>query len=176
MSEATADEAVEEEIDETGEESTEAAGKSGSKAKLLIIAGVALFVLLGGAGAYVFLFTDMFGGGGAHDEEVAEGSPAVIFYDLPEMVVNLQSGTKKKTYLKILLSLELDEDQDLTMLHKVLPRVVDQFHVYLRELRATDLHGSAGIYRLKEELLRRVATAARPVIIRDVLFKEMLVQ
>lgn len=175
MSEATADEAVEEEIDETGEESTEAAGKSGSKAKLLIIAGVALFVLLGGAGGYVFMFTDMFGGGG-HEEEVAEGAPAVIFYDLPEMVVNLQSGTKKKTYLKILLSLELDEDQDLTMLHKVLPRIVDQFHVYLRELRATDLHGSAGIYRLKEELLRRVATAARPVIIRDVLFKEMLVQ
>lgn len=175
MSEATADEAVEEEIDETEEESTKAPGKLGSKAKLLIIAGVALFVLLGGAGGYVFMFTDMFGGGG-HEEEVAEGTPAVIFYDLPEMVVNLQSGTKKKTYLKILLSLELDEDQDLTMLHKVLPRIVDQFHVYLRELRATDLHGSAGIYRLKEELLRRVSTAARPVIIRDVLFKEMLVQ
>jgi flagellar FliL protein len=57
-----------------------------------------------------------------------------------------------------------------------LPRIVDNFQVYLRELRVDDLQGSAGMYRLREELLRRVNLAVRPARVKDVLFKEMLVQ
>jgi flagellar FliL protein len=53
---------------------------------------------------------------------------------------------------------------------------VDSFQVYLRELRVEDLKGSAGMYRLREDLLRRINEAARPVKISDVLFKEMLIQ
>ena len=54
--------------------------------------------------------------------------------------------------------------------------MVDNFQVYLRELRVEDLRGSAGIYRLREELLARVNSAVRPTKVKDVLFKEMLVQ
>ena len=50
------------------------------------------------------------------------------------------------------------------------------FQVYLRELRVEDLSGSAGVYRLKEELLARVNAAVEPINVTDVLFKEMLVQ
>jgi flagellar FliL protein len=57
-----------------------------------------------------------------------------------------------------------------------MPRIIDNFQVYLRELRLDDLRGSAGIYRLREELLMRVNTAAQPVHVKDVLFREMLVQ
>ena len=39
-----------------------------------------------------------------------------------------------------------------------------------------DLRGSAGMYRLREELLMRVTEAAQPVRVHDVLFQEMLVQ
>ncbi len=173
MSEATADESVEEDIDELDEESSSASpGRTVSKRQIIIAAAAALLLIGGGAGVYfsgVFGFAgDMIGSG---DE-----APAVVYYDLPEMVVNLETGGKKKTFLKIQLSLELDADEDLSLLDRVLPRIIDQFHVYLRELRADDLHGSAGIYRLKEELLRRVSAAANPVEIRDVLFKEMLIQ
>ena len=38
------------------------------------------------------------------------------------------------------------------------------------------LHGSAGLYRLREELLTRVRLSAAPAKVSDVLFKEMLVQ
>jgi flagellar FliL protein len=58
----------------------------------------------------------------------------------------------------------------------MMPRIIDNFHVYLRELRAEDLRGSAGLYRLREELLIRVQAIADPVVVRDVLFKEVLVQ
>ena len=57
-----------------------------------------------------------------------------------------------------------------------MPRVVDQFQGYLRELRIDDLHGSAGVVRLKEELLRRITVAAAPFPVRDVLLKEMIIQ
>jgi flagellar FliL protein len=126
-----------------------------------------------GAGAYFGGFLDMFRDGEEAPRTVATN---VIFYDLPEMVVNVNAGAKKKAFLKIQLSLELDDHQDLVMLERLMPRVVDNFQVYLRELRTDDLHGSAGIYRLKEELLRRITVAANPVEIRDVLFKEMLIQ
>ncbi len=58
----------------------------------------------------------------------------------------------------------------------VMPRIVDNFQIYLRELRIEDLRGSDGIYRLREELLARVNAAVAPVKVTDVLFKEMLVQ
>ena len=50
------------------------------------------------------------------------------------------------------------------------------FKCISRELRIEDLRGSAGMYRLREELLQRVTEAAQPVRVRDVLFQEMLVQ
>jgi flagellar FliL protein len=90
--------------------------------------------------------------------------------------VNLNTSGRKSTFLKIKIALELEGPQDTDRINEVLPRIVDNFQVYLRELRVDDLNGSAGMYRLREELLRRVNLAARPVRVRDVLFKEMLVQ
>ncbi len=185
MTDVAADESVEESIAGEAEEDVESAEKTGGsrfgflagKLKVAII-GVAVLVMLGGggAGAYFFgLFDDLLGDGA--EEEFQVYQPVnVIFYDLPEMIVNLVSNSKKPAYLKIHLALELDENEDLVTLERLLPRVIDHFQVFLRELRVDDLNGSAGIYRIKEELLRRVSIAVYPVEIRDVLFKEMLIQ
>src|SRR3546814_1559122 len=81
-----------------------------------------------------------------------------------------------RNYLKIAISLELTSQEDSVALQNLLPRVVDNFQVYLRELRVEDLRGSAGVQRLREELLLRVNKAVYPIQVRDVLFKEMLVQ
>ncbi|CAK0741060.1 flagellar FliL protein [Azospirillaceae bacterium] len=101
---------------------------------------------------------------------------AIIFYDVPEMLVNLNTNGRRPTFLKITISLQLAKEGDKAELDKIMPRIVDNFQVYLRELRMEDLRGSAGMYRLREELLTRVTLAAQPVKIKDVLFKEMLVQ
>jgi flagellar protein FliL len=58
----------------------------------------------------------------------------------------------------------------------VMPRIVDSFQVYLRELRVEDLQGAAGVHLLREELLTRVNASVKPVKVNDVLFREMLVQ
>ena len=82
----------------------------------------------------------------------------------------------RPTFLKIHVSLELTSDQDAEYVKTMSPRIIDNFQVYLRELRIDDLRGSAGIYRLREELLARINMAVRPAKVKDVLFKEVLVQ
>jgi len=177
-------EATEEELPEGAEGEGDAeGGKKGGKKKLLII--VLAVLLLIGAGAGVFL-SGILGGGDPPPTEESEEAPVeeapppapvrTVFFDLPDMIVNLNSSARKSTFLKISVSLELTNASDIERIEEVMPRIVDQFQVYLREMRLEDLQGSAGLYRLREELLRRVNLAVRPVRVREVLFKEMLVQ
>ena len=183
MTDAAADESVEEEIegdDEKGAEPTNQTslfgfGLPSGKLRYAIF-GFAVLLILGGAGGGVYYAGLLDEYLNVEDEPELYQSVNVVFYDLPEMIVNLVSNSKKPAYLKIHLSLELDENEDLVTLERLLPRVIDHFQVFLRELRVDDLNGSAGIYRIKEELLRRVSVAVYPVEIRDVLFKEMLIQ
>jgi flagellar FliL protein len=101
---------------------------------------------------------------------------ATVFFDVPELLVNLNTTGTRSSFLKITVSLELEKAEDIPRIKDVMPRILDNFQVYLRELRLDDLRGSAGMYRLREELLARVNAAVAPVKVRDILFKEMLVQ
>jgi len=112
--------------------------------------------------------------------EKAEPAPPppkqIVFMDMGEMIVNLNTGAKQSSFLKLRVSLELDEPAMLPKLKALEPRIVDNFQIYLRDLRREDLDGSAGMARLKEELLMRINVAVRPARINDVLFSEILVQ
>ena len=98
------------------------------------------------------------------------------FFDVPDIIVNIQTADSTPAYLKLSVSLELEKAESKAAIEPVLPRVVDQFQTYLRELRVEDVRGSAGVMRLKEELLRRVNLAVAPTPVHDVLLKEMIVQ
>lgn len=154
---------------------------SGKKIVLFFILPVVL-VLGTAAGVYFSGLADGLMGKKEEDLVAAEKAKqqqiraTAVFFDLPELLVNLNSSGRRTNFLKISISLELSADADTRQLQVVLPRIVDSFQVYLRELRVTDLKGSAGMYRLREDLLRRVNEAAAPVRINDVLFKEMLIQ
>ena len=171
-----------------GAEAGEAGGEEGApeeagadaakkkKKKMMIIAGAAVgaLLLIGGISA-VFLM------GGSKDEEKKttasedlKDKPA--YYPLGDMIVNLSGEGKRPNYLKVKVTLELANEKDSQLMDLIKPRIIDNFQVYLRELRIEDLRGSAGMYRLREELLMRVTEAAQPIRIRDVLFQEMLVQ
>ena len=164
--------------DGDGDEEGGGAGKGGgSKKKLFIIIGLVLFLVVGGAaGAYFTGLLDPLLGG---DENQAgeDGVPQdAVFYDLEELLVTLSTTGRESTFLKIKISLELEKLEDVPKVESLLPRVIGNFQIYLRELRVEDLKGSAGMYRLREELLKRVSAAIAPVKVNDVLFKEMLVQ
>ncbi len=79
-------------------------------------------------------------------------------------------------YLKAKIVLEVKEAPLVAQITPSMPRITDMFQVYLRELRTTDLNGSVGMFRLKEELTRRVNAAISPHHVNAVLFKEILIQ
>jgi flagellar FliL protein len=161
---------------DAGEEAGEAAAAPPAKRKLpslkwIIIGAAALLVVGGGAGGYVFFF-----GHSAAKHQQAEAKPAV-FVDMPDVLVNLSnSGSDRTQYLKVKVVLELPEQSVMAQIQPLMPRLMDAFQTYLRELRPTDLDGSAGLYRLKEELTRRVNAAVAPSRVTAVLFKEIVVQ
>ena len=168
--------------EEVGGDGDETAPKAGGKKKLLIIVGLVILLIVGGLAAAYFTglldpVIEMITGDEAAEggsEETTESGPTV-FYDLQEILVNLNTGGGKSTFLKIRVSLELQK-ADIPKIESIMPRIVDNFQTYLRELRIDDLKGSAGMYRLREELLIRVSAAAAPTKIKDVLFREMLIQ
>ena len=142
------------------------------RGKLLLFAAVpAVLVVALGAAYTLGAFDSVIG-----SEPKETASVGAVFYDLPELLVNLSSQNNRSSYLKLRVALELPGVEMPKELEKMAPRIVDNFQVYLRELRASDLEGSSGMFRLKEELLARVNVAVAPVKVSDVLFKEMLVQ
>ena len=172
------DQAIADDLAESPEgEEKAASSRFGRKKLLLFIAAPLLALLLIGAGLYFTGMLDRFFGA---KSEAHEEKPAVpkqtVFYDLPELLVNLNGAGRKASFLKMSISLELESQVDVARLQSVMPRIIDNFQVYLRELRIEDLRGSGGMYRLREELLLRVNASAAPAKIVDVLFKEMLVQ
>lgn len=179
--------------DDKAPDSLEGEGTEGKKfnaKKIVLFVLLPLFVLGGGgAGLYFSGMLDKYlkkdhaiegeaEAGHAKAEVDAHGNPVsgAAFLEIPNMLVNLSGPDEQPRYLRLKVQLELANQADLAAVQGVMPRVVDQFQTYLRELRVKDLRGSAGIYRLQMELLSRVNAAAYPVEVKDVLFQEILIQ
>jgi len=165
-----------------GEGAAEPPKKKSGLVRMLLFVGLPIILLIGGAGAGLYFsgyLDSMLGvkpAGGA-DAKASKEPKEAVFLDLPDLLVNLNTpASKKTTCIKIVVSLQLESKEDEPKIVAIQPRIVDTFQTYLRELRPEDLRGSAGLYRLREELLLRVSAAAAPVKIDDVLFSQMLVQ
>jgi flagellar FliL protein len=159
-----------------GEEGAEGAAAPAKKSfglKKIIILVVGLAVLGGGGfGGYKFLFAKK-----DHEEKPVAVVKPPAFYDLPEVLVNLSNvGSERTQYLRAKIVLEVADQATVEHIKPLLPRVLDAFQTYLREMRTSDLEGSAGLYRLRDELTRRVNVAIAPSRINAVLFKEIVVQ
>jgi flagellar FliL protein len=151
----------------------EAVGAPKSKLKFIIIV-VGVLAVLGASAASWYLFINH-----RDEEKHAEAPPAKppSFVEVPDMLVNLVSAPGERVqYLKVKVVLEVKEEKQIEAIKPSMPRVTDIFQTYMRELRATDLNGSAGLFRLKEELTRRVNAAVAPIPVSAVLFKEIVVQ
>jgi flagellar FliL protein len=170
--------------------------------KVLIMGAAAAALVLGGGGAGAFM---LLGGekaaAGEHAEKgdhkpkkkpkkggdhgggkaepgapvVAEGPDGVVFYTLPDLIVNIQSPDGKPSFLKLKLTLELPDHETAEALEPATPRLNDMFSTFLRELRPEDLSGSQGTYELRMEILKRVNLVAAPAEVKAVLIEEMLI-
>ena len=151
------------------------AAKPSRKRKLILLAiPLVLAVLLAG-----LWFSDLLPRwlGLSHPQSAASQKAAVpIFVDLPEMVANLNGNPRRPSYVKLVARIEVARPEDAELVRQAMPRLQDLFQTYLREMRPEELRGSAGTYRLREELIARADAAAAPAKVTDVLFTQMLVQ
>ena len=165
------------------------AAKRGKRKLLLILLPV--LVLGGGAGAWASgVLPRLLGRGDAAAEagEAGHGKAgeakaeagkaearAPVFMDLPDIVANLNAG-RRTSFIKLKAKFELSRPEDTAAMQAAMPRIVDLFQSYLREMRPEELRGTAGTYRLREELIARTNIAAYPARVLSVLFTELLVQ
>ncbi len=200
--EAEATEAPEGEEAVDGAEGEGASGKKKLPLKMLIIVGAAALVVLGGGGGAAFFLLkpkpDAAHAEKGHEKEkkekkkekkgeekggkegegaavVREGPDGIVYYTLPEVVVNMQTADGRPTFLKLKLTLELPDEGAVEELEPNMPRMQDMFQSFLRELRPEDLSGSQGSYQLRMEILRRVNLVVAPSKANAVLIEEMLI-
>jgi flagellar FliL protein len=160
----------------------------GGRRKLLLMAAP---VLLGAVGAGLWfggILPPLFGLGGKAGDKAATaaggdagkpGTPGVrapVYVEMPEIIANLNAGPRNSSFIKLHPRLELARAEDTPAVQAVMPRLLDLFQTYLREMRPEEMRDSTGTYRLREELLARANVAAAPVRIVDVLFPEIIVQ
>ncbi len=168
-------------------EGAEAAPKKGGRKKLVLIALPVLLLGLGAGLWFSGILPSMLGMGNAHaTAENAEPSPPpqAAFIDLPEIVSNLNAPGRRASFVRLRARLEIADGLDAPLVEAAMPRLVDLFATYLREVRLEELRGSAGSHRLREELIARATIAvtgnSRPNAptprVTDVLFAEILVQ
>jgi flagellar FliL protein len=144
----------------------------------LLLLGVPLLLLLAGAGLSFagFLPNPLSKAKPADPAAEAERAEAPVYVDVPELVANLNTGTRKAGYVKMTIRIEVLGSSDADKVRAQMPRVLDVIQTYLREMRPDELRGSAGVYRLREELLVRTNAAVAPAKVHDVLFTQMLIQ
>lgn len=161
----------------TGKSADQPAKRKSGKGKLILLA-VPLVLILAGAGLWFSgILPHMLGTDQKPEQANAEASKsfAPSYVDLPEMIANL-NGARKPAYVKLDARVEVPKPEDVEKVKAAMPRLQDIFQTYLREMRPEELRGSAGTYRLREELLVRANAAVAPARVSDVLFTQMLVQ
>ena len=154
-------------------ETTEAPAPKGKLKMMLAV--VVVLAIAGGSATWFFFMRHH--SEEMHAEAAAPPPKPPAYVEVPDMLVNLIGLPGERVqYLKAKIVLEVKEEKQAEAIKPSLPRVTDIFQTYLRELRPSDLNGSAGLFRLKEDLTRRVNAAVAPNQVSAVLFKEVVIQ
>ncbi len=173
----------------TTEAGSSAPKAKGGKKKLILLAAPAVLAAIGAGLWFGGILPPLLGmgheakpvltGDGHPSDQPSEAAAAVkapVYVELPEIIANLNTNGKRAAFVKLHARLELSKPQDQAAVEAAMPRLQDLFQTYLREMRPEELRGSAGTWRLREELIARANLAAAPGHVVDVLFTEMLIQ
>lgn len=139
-----------------------------------LLAGLVLVGSVVAGGAWHFRL-------GPFQAQAPEAPPAAailapVLVDMPEIITNLNVANRRPVYVKLRARLEIARSRDAGAVSAAMPRLTDSFTTFLRETRPEELRGSAGIHRMREELIARANILLRPGTVTDILFVELVVQ
>ena len=147
---------------------------------LAILAATLLLVIGSGGGAYVAGLLDplvgLLGEAGEGPEEAAAPPGPSVYFELPEMKVDLKPSKNRRIYINLIVVMELADEEGKARLQEFQPRIVDAFQSYLRDQDRADLVGKAGAERVRLEFLTIVNSIMAPARLRNVLFNKILLQ
>ncbi|MCS6932171.1 MAG: flagellar basal body-associated FliL family protein [Acetobacteraceae bacterium] len=151
-------------------------GGGGGRRKPLLLVALAAPLVLGGAGGAAWML-GLFGGAEPGEPAAQAAAPRMpVFVEVPDVTTNLSAPGRRAVFIRLKARLEVTGQQDAAAVAAAMPRILDLFQTYLREMRPEELRGSAGTQRLREELVARANLAAAPARVVDVLFQEIIVQ
>lgn len=179
---------TDEDLDAEGAEEGDEAPKKGGLNKLILFVGLpaVIVVLAGVAGALLFL-------GGEDETAVAEGEngEAVAEEEGPTAAerfaalhnfertieVNIEGDegrilTMRMEYVLVYSDHELDAILESEV---IVDRLRTSYVEFLRTLRADDIYGSMGTFRIRAEMRRRANLELAPHAIEDVLIPELII-
>lgn len=156
-----------------------AARQESGRTKLVLLAVPVLLLLIGGGLWLGGVLPRISGAADTPAEAGAPPAPAIprpVFVDLPEIISNLNAPGRRPSFVRLRARIEIAQAEDVAAVQAAMPRLVDLFATYLREVRPDELRGSAGSHRLREELIARASLVVAPARVTDLLFVEILVQ
>jgi flagellar FliL protein len=163
--------------DTDGAEGAAAKPAKGGRRKLVLLAVPVVLAGIGAALWFTGVLPRLLGMAHPAAKKAAQDKPVPpTFFDMPDIVANLDTGNQRPSFVKLKVKLELGKASDVAVVQADLPRLLDLFQTYLRDMRPEELRGSAGTWRLREELIGRANVALAPATVKNVLFTEMIVQ
>ncbi|MFS0850795.1 flagellar basal body-associated FliL family protein [Novosphingobium panipatense] len=165
---------------ETPPDGADVAKKAG-KGRLIAIAVVVVGLLAGAGGVYWYMrpaeehAEEKQAEASSEEAEAEEGDVSASYIEVPPMMVNLRGGGAQSKFVKLRFVIVAAPGKTDAVKAR-LPVVLDALQPFLRELRPDDLNGSAAVFRIKEEMMRRSTEALGKGMVRDVLIQDLIQQ
>jgi flagellar protein FliL len=154
--------------------------RPGIMKRVIIIAVIAL-IAAGGAGAGVWFFMKKQAPGAATAQAAApKPAAAPVFFPLDSMTVNLLSDDGQQHYLRVGLTLKLDDQKAQERINEHMPEIRSRILLALSNKHPDDLAPLDGKRALAKELVQLIEQPTdkgeEPLHVEDVLFTEFVVQ
>ena len=101
--------------------------------------------------------------------------PQPVYADLPALLMDVRTSGGSEAYLKLDATLELADASAKPVIDADMPLIVDSFNVELWNLPLNDLKTPAAVDALRSDLKTQISLRLKPIVIKDVLFKEMTI-
>ncbi|MBW8308990.1 MAG: flagellar basal body-associated FliL family protein [Candidatus Paracaedibacteraceae bacterium] len=156
----------------------------GGKGKIIIIGVLVLLIVVAAGLFFTPVGASLLGHKEPVKEEVKKEESAaseldvtkVAFTTLPEILLNLRNTSGKSSFLKVTFIVQSPTEEVGKKVEKLKPILINQFQEYLRGLDIEDLAGSAGLQRVRNELLTRTNNILAPDKASDILIGPFLIQ